>query len=178
MGHDFTYVRTWAGFSYVAFIVDVFAQKIVAWHACTSKATDLVMVPLRMALWQRDREGHPVVPGELIKHSDAGSQYTSVRLTEHLALQGIRPSIGTVGDAYDNALMETINGRTRPSASAPPSSTTAPTRPWPRSGPAVARPGAGLGDPGAGSSYSGWGGATRRDVLRRSGRGDGSGCLS
>ena len=107
---DFTYVRTWAGFCYVAFIVDVFAQKIVAWHASTSKATDLVMIPLRMALWQRDRDGHPVVPGQLIKHSDAGSQYTSVRFTEHLALQDIKPSIGSVGDAYDNALMETING--------------------------------------------------------------------
>ena len=107
---DFTYVRTWAGFCYVAFIVDVFAQKIVAWHAATSKATDLVMVPLRMALWARDREGHRPAPGQLICHSDAGSQYTSVRLTEHLALAEIRPSIGTVGDAYDNALMETING--------------------------------------------------------------------
>jgi len=83
---DFTYVRTWAGFTYVAFVVDVFAQKIVAWHAATSKATDLVMVPLRMALWARDREGHRPAPGELICHSDAGSQYTSVRLTEHLAL--------------------------------------------------------------------------------------------
>lgn len=107
---DFTYVRTWAGFSYVSFIVDVFAQRIVAWHASTSKETDLVMIPLRMALWQRDREGHPASPGELIHHSDAGSQYTSIRLTEHLALAEIRPSIGTVGDAYDNALMETING--------------------------------------------------------------------
>jgi len=107
---DFTYVRTWAGFCYVAFIVDVFAQKIVAWHAATSKATDLVMIPLRMALWARDREGHRPAPGQLICHSDAGSQYTSVRLTEHLALEEIRPSIGTVGDAYDNALMETING--------------------------------------------------------------------
>jgi transposase InsO family protein len=107
---DFTYCRTWVGFVYVAFIVDVFAQRIVAWHASTSKSTDLVMVPLRMALWQRDREGHPATPGELIHHSDAGSQYTSVRLTEHLALEGIRPSIGSVGDAYDNALMETING--------------------------------------------------------------------
>ena len=107
---DFTYVRTWAGWVYVAFIVDVFAQPIVAWHASTSKATDLVMTPLRMALWQREREGHPAVAGELIPHSDAGSQYTSVRLTEHLALAEIRPSIGTVGDAYDNALMETING--------------------------------------------------------------------
>jgi putative transposase len=107
---DFTYCRTWVGFVYVAFIVDVFAQRIVAWHASTSKSTDLVMVPLRIALWQRDREGHPANPGELIHHSDAGSQYTSVRLTEHLALEGIRPSIGSVGDAYDNALMETING--------------------------------------------------------------------
>jgi len=107
---DFTYCRTWTGFVYVAFIVDVFAQRIVAWHASTSKATDLVMIPLRMGLWQRDREGHPVVPGELIQHSDAGSQYTSVRFTEHLALEQIQPSIGSVGDAFDNALMETING--------------------------------------------------------------------
>jgi len=107
---DFTYVRTWAGFVYVAFIVDVFAQRIVAWHASASKATDLVMVPLRIALWQRDRDGHPTVPGELICHADAGSQYTSIRFTDHLAFEGIRPSIGSVGDAYDNALMETING--------------------------------------------------------------------
>jgi len=107
---DFTYCRTWAGFVYVAFIVDVFAQRIVAWHASTAKATDLVMIPLRMALWQRGREGHPVVPGELIQHSDAGSQYTSLRFTEHLALEQIQPSIGSVGDAFDNALMETING--------------------------------------------------------------------
>lgn len=106
---DFTYVRTWAGWVYVAFILDVFSQRIVSWHASTSKGVDLVMVPLRMALWQRDREGHPA-PAGLIHHSDAGSQYTSVRLTEHLALESIRPSIGTVGDAYDNALMETING--------------------------------------------------------------------
>lgn len=70
---DFTYVRTWVGFSYVAFILDVFSQRIVAWHAATSKHTDLVMIPLRMAIWQRDREGHPTVPGQLI-HSDAGSQ--------------------------------------------------------------------------------------------------------
>jgi putative transposase len=71
---DFTYVRTWAGFVYVAFIVDVFAQKIVAWNAATTKDTDLVMTPLRMAIWQRDRDGHPIVPGELIGHADAGSQ--------------------------------------------------------------------------------------------------------
>ena len=107
---DFTYVRTWAGFVYVAFILDVFAQRIVAWHAATTKETDLVMIPLRMAVWQRHREGHPTVPGELICHSDAGSQYTSIRFTEHLELEGIAPSIGSVGDAFDNALMETING--------------------------------------------------------------------
>jgi putative transposase len=107
---DFTYARTWAGFVYVAFILDVFSQRIVAWHVATTKATDLVMIPLRMALWERDRQGRPTVAGQLIHQSDAGSQYTSLRLTEHLALEGIRPSIGSVGDAYDNALMETING--------------------------------------------------------------------
>ena len=107
---DFTYVRTWAGFSYVAFIVDVFAQRVVAWHAGTDKRTDLVLTPLRIALWDRDRHGHPVRPGQLICHSDAGSQYTAVRFTEHLALEGIAPSIGTVGDAYDNGLMESVIG--------------------------------------------------------------------
>jgi putative transposase len=108
---DFTYVRTWSpAWVYVAFIVDVFSQRIVAWHASTSKVTDLVMTPLRMAIWQRDHEGHPVAAGELIHHSDAGSQYTSILFTEHLELEGIAPSIGSVGDAYDNALMETING--------------------------------------------------------------------
>jgi putative transposase len=107
---DFTYVRTWAGFAYTAFILDVFAQKIVAWNVGTTKAVDLVDVPLRMALWQRRRDGHPVVPGELIGHADAGSQYTSITFTDHLADEGIRPSIGSVADAYDNALMECVIG--------------------------------------------------------------------
>lgn len=107
---DFTYVRTWAGFVYVAFILDVFAQRIVAWNVASTKAVELVDVPLRMALWQRDREGRPVVPGELIGHADAGSQYTSIAFTDHLADAGIRPSIGTVADAYDNALMECVIG--------------------------------------------------------------------
>jgi len=108
---DFTYVRTWSpSWVYVAFIVDVFSQRILAWHASTSKATDLVLTPLRMALWQRDHEGTPVIAADLIHHSDAGSQYTSIRFTEHLDLEGIRPSIGSIGDAYDNALMESING--------------------------------------------------------------------
>jgi putative transposase len=69
---DFTYCATWAGFVYVAFIVDVFSQRILAWYASTSKEVDLVMTPLRIAQWQRDREGHPAVAGELIHHSDAG----------------------------------------------------------------------------------------------------------
>jgi putative transposase len=107
---DFTYVRTWAGWVYVAFIVDVFSQRIVAWHAQTTKHVELVMIPLRMALWERDRQGHPIAPQQLRAHSDAGSQYTAVTYTEKLALDGIAPSIGSVGDAYDNALMETING--------------------------------------------------------------------
>jgi len=107
---DFTYCRTWVGFVYVSFIVDVFAQRIVAWHAATSKDVELVMTPLRMATWQRQREGHPIERDQLIGHADAGSQYTSITFTEHLDLEGIRPSIGTVADAYDNALMETVIG--------------------------------------------------------------------
>lgn len=107
---DFTYCRTWAGFVYVAFVVDVFSQRVVGWHASTDRRTDLVLTPLRIALWDRDRQGLPITPGALIHHSDAGSQYTSIRFTEHLALEGIDPSIGTVGDAYDNGLMESIIG--------------------------------------------------------------------
>ena len=107
---DFTYCRTWAGFCYVAFVVDVYAQRIVGWHASRSKVTDLVLTPLRISLWDRDRQGTPVEPGRLLHHSDAGSQYTSIRFTEHLELESIAPSIGTVGDAYDNALMESIIG--------------------------------------------------------------------
>jgi putative transposase len=93
----------------VAFIVDVFAQRIVGWHAMTSKHTDLVLTCLRMATWGREHEGTPVAPG-LIVHSDAWSQYKNLRLTEHLAIEGFAASIGSVGDAYDNALMETVIG--------------------------------------------------------------------
>jgi len=107
---DFTYCRTWAGWVYVAFIVDVYSQRIVAWHAQTTKHVELVMIPLRMALWERARDGHPIQPEQLRAHSDAGSQYVSLAYTEKLALDGIAPSIGSVGDAFDNALMETING--------------------------------------------------------------------
>ena len=107
---DFTYCRTWAGWVYVAFIVDVYSQRIVAWHAQTTKHVELVMIPLRMALWERARDGHPIQPKQLRAHSDAGSQYVSLAYTEKLALDGIAPSIGSIGDAFDNALMETING--------------------------------------------------------------------
>jgi putative transposase len=107
---DFTYVRTWAGFVFVAFLVDVYAQRIVGWHAATTRTTELVLTCLRMATWQREHDGHPVQPGQLTQHHDAGSQYTSLLYTEHLAMEGIADSVGSVGDAYDNALMESIIG--------------------------------------------------------------------
>jgi putative transposase len=106
---DFTYVRTWAEFVYVAFVVDVYAQTIVGWHALATKHTELVLTALRTATWRRGHQGDPVGAG-LIHHSDAGSQYTSLHFTEHLALEGIAPSIGSVGDAYDNALMKSVIG--------------------------------------------------------------------
>ncbi len=95
----------WAGFVYVAFAIDVFSRMIVGWHASTRKDTDLVMTTLKMALWRRDHAGRPVTAG-MVHHSDAGSQYTSIKFTETLMLQGLCASIGTVGDAYDNALAE------------------------------------------------------------------------
>ncbi|MFF8717843.1 IS3 family transposase [Streptomyces sp. NPDC015184] len=107
---DFTHVATWAGVVYVAFVVDTFSRRIVGWSAATSKETQLVLDALEMALWQRDRDEHPHARGELIHHSDAGSQYTSFRLAEHLDAAGIAASIGSVGDAYDNALMESTIG--------------------------------------------------------------------
>jgi putative transposase len=81
---DFTYCRAWVGFVYVAFIVDVFAQKIVAWHAASVRDADLVLTPLKMAIWQRGREGHPITAGELIGHSDAGRQGEFQRSSQHL----------------------------------------------------------------------------------------------
>ncbi|MFC5957299.1 IS3 family transposase [Streptomyces pratens] len=107
---DFTHVATFAGVVYVAFVVDTFSRRIVGWSAATSKETRLVLDALEMALWQRDRDQHPHEQGELIHHSDAGSQYTSFALAEHLDRAGIAASIGTVGDAYDNALMESTIG--------------------------------------------------------------------
>lgn len=106
---DFTYVRTWAGFVYVAFIIDVFSRRIVGWHAATTKTTPLVTTALRMAIWQRAHDGRPIDLG-LIHHSDAGSQYTAEHFSEVLALSDMRASIGSVGDAYDNAMAETTIG--------------------------------------------------------------------
>ncbi|GGS98903.1 hypothetical protein GCM10010270_83620 [Streptomyces violaceus] len=106
---DFTYVATWSGIVYVAFVVDVLSPAIVGWSAATSKQAKLVLDALDMALWRRDRAGTPAGPG-LVHHSDAGSQYTSFAFTAHLLDAGIDASIGTVGDALDNALMESQIG--------------------------------------------------------------------
>ena len=103
---DFTYVSTWQGFVYVAFIVDVYARRIVGWKVSTSARTDFVLDALEQALHARRRAGDE----GLIHHSDRGVQYVSIRYTERLAEAGIEPSVGSVGDSYDNALAETING--------------------------------------------------------------------
>jgi putative transposase len=106
---DFTYVRTWGGFVYVAFVIDCFSRSIVGWHAATTKQTPLVTTALRAGLWRRDRAGQVIEHG-LVHHSDAGSQYTSIHFAETLALEGIAASIGSIGDAYDNALAESTIG--------------------------------------------------------------------
>lgn len=101
---DLTYVATWAGFVYVAFVIDVFSRMIVGWRVSNSLRTDLALDALEQAL-------HARAPGdELVHHSDRGVQYLSIRYTDRLADAGIACSVGSVGDAYDNALAETING--------------------------------------------------------------------
>lgn len=102
---DLTYVATWSGFAYVCFITDAFSRKIVGWRVASHMRTQMVLDALEMARWSRGTrlEG-------LVTHSDAGSQFTSVRYGERLAELGALPSIGSVGDSYDNALAETING--------------------------------------------------------------------
>jgi putative transposase len=103
---DFTYVSTWQGFVYVAFIIDVFARRIVGWKASSSARTDFVLDALEQALYAR----RPDDADRLVHHSDRGVQYVSIRYTERLAEAGLEPSVGSVGDSYDNALAETING--------------------------------------------------------------------
>jgi putative transposase len=102
---DFTYVATWQGFVYVAFVIDVFARRIVGWRVSRTAHADFVLDALEQALHDR----RPV-KGGLIHHSDRGSQYVAIRYTERLLEAGIEPSVGSVGDSYDNALAETING--------------------------------------------------------------------
>jgi putative transposase len=105
---DITYVSTWSGWVYVAFVVDAFARRIIGWRTGTSMSTQLVLDALEQAVWTRQRDG--VSLDSVVAHTDRGSQYTSIRYTERLAQAGIAASVGSVGNSYDNALAETING--------------------------------------------------------------------
>ena len=102
----FAYVATWQGFVYVAFVIDAYARRIVGWRASRSAHAGFVLDALEQALHDRK----PVQRGGLVHHSDRGVQYVSIKYTERLAEAGIEPSVGSVGDSYDNALAETING--------------------------------------------------------------------
>lgn len=102
---DFTYVSTWQGFVYVAFVIDAFARRIVGWRASRSAHAGFVLDALEQALHDRRPVG-----GSLVHHSDRGVQYVSIKYTERLAEAGLVPSVGSIGDSYDNALAETING--------------------------------------------------------------------
>ena len=103
---DFTYVATWAGFVYVAFVIDAYARRIVGWRVSRTAHAGFVLDALEQALHDR----RPVHRGGLVHHSDRGSQYVSIKYTERLVQAGVEPSVGSVGDSYDNALAETING--------------------------------------------------------------------
>ena len=103
---DFTYVATWQGFVYVALVIDAFARRIVGWRVSRTAHASFVLDALEQALHER----RPVQGSGLVHHSDRGVQYVSIRYTERLADAGIEPSVGSVGDSYDNALAETING--------------------------------------------------------------------
>jgi len=101
---DLTYVATWRGFVYVAFVIDVYARRIVGWRVCSSLRTDIALDALEQALYAR-----PAID-QLVHHSDRGTQYLSIRYTDRLAEAGIEPSVGSVGDSYDNALAESVIG--------------------------------------------------------------------
>ncbi|WP_458688781.1 IS3 family transposase [Nocardia tengchongensis] len=105
---DITYVSTWSGWVYVAFVVDAYARRILGWRTSTSMTTTLVLDAIEHALWTRERDGWVVK--DVVHHNDRGSQYTSIAFTERLAEAGIQPSVGAVGSSCDNALAETING--------------------------------------------------------------------
>jgi transposase InsO family protein len=102
---DFTYVATWQGFIYVAFVIDAYARRIVGWRVSRTAHAGFVLDALEQALHDRRPVG-----GGLVHHSDRGVQYVSIKYTERLAEAGLVPSVGSVGDSYDNALAETING--------------------------------------------------------------------
>jgi transposase InsO family protein len=103
---DFTFVATWRGFVYVAFVIDVFARRIVGWRVSASLRTDLALDALEQAIYYRCDD----TIGDLVHHSDRGTQYLSIRYTERLADAGIEPSVGSRGDSYDNALAESVIG--------------------------------------------------------------------
>jgi putative transposase len=103
---DFTYVATWVGFVYVAFVIDVFARRIVGWRVSSSLRTDFVLDALEQSIHARGG----AIPAGLVHHSDQGTQYLSMRYTDRLADAGIAPSVGSRGDAYDNALAESVIG--------------------------------------------------------------------
>ena len=105
----YTYVATWSGTVYVAFVIDVFSRRIVGWRASTSMSTELVLDCLEHAVWARTQDGVSDLAG-LVHHTDAGSQYTSFAFTSRLIEAGVDPSVGSVGDAYDNALAESQIG--------------------------------------------------------------------
>jgi putative transposase len=105
---DITYVSTWSGWVYVAFVVDAYARRIIGWRTATAMTAALVLDAIEHAIWTRERDGWNVK--DVVHHNDRGSQYTSIAFTERLADAGIQPSVGAVGSSYDNALAETING--------------------------------------------------------------------
>lgn len=106
---DFTYVSTWSGWVYVAFVIDAYSRRILGWRTSTTMTTPLVLDAIEHAIWTRRREGITDLSG-LIHHNDRGSQYTSIAFTDRLIEVGIDASIGSTGSSYDNALAETING--------------------------------------------------------------------
>ncbi len=106
---DLTYVSTWSGWVYVAFVVDAYARRILGWRTGTTMATQLVLDAVEQAIWTRAREGRTDLTG-LVQHHDHGSQYVSLTYSERLAAASIQPSVGAVGSSFDNALAETING--------------------------------------------------------------------
>jgi putative transposase len=106
---DLTYVSTWSGFAYVAFVVDAYARRILGWRVAATMTTAMVLDSIEQAIWARQQEGIFDLK-DVVHHTDRGSQYMSIRFSERLAEAGIQPSVGAVGSSYDNALAETING--------------------------------------------------------------------